>query len=73
MGRQLIAMGMGMGIMTGGVAPVWPAGGGPGGDADDPWGGAGPLHHGLPCPGRHVTRDATAGHGGVFWVRVAAT
>ena len=63
----------GCGHRAGEAAPVLTAGDGPRGDADDPWGGGGPPDCGVPCPGRFVTRGATADHAGVFWDRVVVT
>jgi hypothetical protein len=70
MGRQLIAMGIGMGIMTDRqgrfslrvmcCVRIWVIHGMV----------LFPPHHCVAYPGRHVTRDATVGHGGVFRVRV---
>lgn len=65
--------GDGNGHHAGEAAPVWPVGGGPGEDVDDPSGGAGPLPPGAPCPDRVVTQDGTPAHGCVIWVRVAVT
>ena len=63
MGRQLIAMGMGMGIMPGSSAGLTCGRWAWGEDVDDPSGGAGPLPPGAPCPDRVVTRDGTPAHG----------
>ena len=73
MGRATHRHGDGNVRHAGVEGPVWPADGGPGGDADDPWGGAGLLLRDAPCPGWDLTRDGTADHGALVWFCVAAT
>ena len=73
MGRQLIAMRMGM-VPAGERATVLPAGGGlRRGDMDDPWGGAVPLHRSRSLSWPAGDPGCDCGSRGCFLVRVVVT
>ena len=54
-------------------APALPVDDDPRGDQVDSWGGAFPLQCCVPCPDRHVTKDASVGPEGGVSARVLVT
>jgi len=52
---------------------VCPVGDEPGEGVEDPWGGVGPLHHDVPCPGWFVIQGVVVDHEDVVWDFVLVT